>query len=158
MMMSDPRRFVLTGALAADQAADPLTEILAVLGRAFTVTRETGAPASAAEGRGARRRTWLDTFDWRLFNAGLLLEHEHARRGGHGGRIILSAADGSLRAEQPAAPSARYPTCLRSSARFGHKCCTKSLPRQTSNKLSPTPERFPDMVALPKVHSPCNPY
>jgi CHAD domain-containing protein len=134
VMMSDQRRFVLTGALvgdsraagqtpdqgaslATDPTADPLTEVLAVLGRAFTVIRETGAPASAAEGQGARRRTWLDTFDWRLFNAGLLLEHEHARRGGHGGRIILSAADGSLRAEQPAtgwqsmrpAPSAAIP-------------------------------------------------
>jgi CHAD domain-containing protein len=108
-MMSDPRRFVLPGASVGDSAADgsaagdPLTGVLAVLGQAFTVTRETGAPVNAAEGRGARRRTWLDTFDWRLFSAGLFLEHEHARRGGRGGRIILSAADGSLRAEQPAA-------------------------------------------------------
>jgi CHAD domain-containing protein len=102
VMTSDPRRFVLAAGHATDQADDPLAGVLAVLGRAFILTRETGAPANAAEGRGARRRTWLDTFDWRLFDAGLLLEHEHAKRGGHGGRMILLAADGSVRAEQPA--------------------------------------------------------
>jgi len=108
VMTSEPRRFVLTGGpagdlLAADQAGDdPLAQVLDALGQAFTVIRETGAPATAAEERGARRRAWLDTFDWRLFSAGLTLEQEYARRGGHGGRMILRAADGSVRAQQPA--------------------------------------------------------
>ena len=48
--------------------------------------------------RGARRRTWLDTFDWRLYRAGLVLEFEQARRGG---RLLLSRADGTPQAEQP---------------------------------------------------------
>ena len=63
----------------------------AALSQAFTVTPEAGAP-------GARRRTWLDTFDWRLYRAGLMLEFEQARRGG---RLLLSRADGTPQAEQP---------------------------------------------------------
>ena len=63
----------------------------AALSQAFTVTAEAGAP-------GARRRTWLDTFDWRLYRAGLMLEFEQARRGG---RLLLSRADGTPQAEQP---------------------------------------------------------
>ena len=55
------------------------------------MTAEAGAP-------GARRRTWLDTFDWRLYRAGLMLEFEQARRGG---RLLLSRADGTPQAEQP---------------------------------------------------------
>jgi CHAD domain-containing protein len=62
------------------------------LSQAFTVTEEPGAP-----GRGTHRRTWLDTFDWRLYKAGLTLEFEQARRGG---RLLLSKADGTPQAEQ----------------------------------------------------------
>ena len=57
------------------------------------MTAERGAPGS-----GAHRRTWLDTFDWRLYRAGLMLEFEQARRGG---RLLLSQADGTPQAEQP---------------------------------------------------------
>jgi CHAD domain-containing protein len=67
--------------------------VLAALSQAFTVTAEHGAPGS-----GAHHRTWLDTFDWRLYRAGLMLEFEQARRGG---RLLLSKADGTPQAEQP---------------------------------------------------------
>jgi CHAD domain-containing protein len=75
--------------------ADPLADAVAALGQAFTVIEER-----AAAGNGSRRRTWLDTFDWRLHNAGLVLEHERTRRGG---RLILTATATGIRTEQPAA-------------------------------------------------------
>ena len=56
------------------------------------------SPRTRSARRGARRRTWLDTFDWRLYRAGLMLEFEQARRGG---RLLLSRADGTPQAEQP---------------------------------------------------------
>jgi CHAD domain-containing protein len=62
------------------------------LSREFTVTEEPGAAGS-----GTHRRTWLDTFDWRLYKAGLTLQFEQARRGG---RLLLSKADGTPQAEQ----------------------------------------------------------
>jgi len=74
-------------------AADLLPAALAALAPSFTVAAERGAPGS-----GTRRRTWLDTFDWRLYRAGLVLELEQARRGG---QLLLSQADGTPRAEQP---------------------------------------------------------
>jgi CHAD domain-containing protein len=80
-------------ASAADPAQDLLPAVLASLSRAFTVAREPGAPGS-----GTRRHTWLDTFDWRLYRAGLMLEFEQARRGG---RLLLSKADGTPQAQQP---------------------------------------------------------
>jgi CHAD domain-containing protein len=65
--------------------------------------RDALAPAfSVVEDRGAvgvRRLTWLDTFDWRLYRAGLVLAHEQA---GRAGRLLLTAADGTPVAEQPA--------------------------------------------------------
>ncbi len=89
MIVSYPLGFVLD----AGVDDDPLVGVLAALGQAFTVTEERGAPGS-----GARQRTWLDTFDWRLYNAGLILEHEQTRRAA---RLILTGQDGSPRAEQP---------------------------------------------------------
>jgi CHAD domain-containing protein len=74
-------------------AADLLPAALAALEQAFTVAADRGAA-----GRGTRRRTWLDTFDWRLYRAGLVLEFEQASGGG---RLLLSKADGTLQAEQP---------------------------------------------------------
>jgi CHAD domain-containing protein len=76
-----------------DPAADLLPAALAALEQAFTVAGERAAPGS-----GTRRRTWLDTFDWRLYRAGLVLEFEQASRGG---RLVLSKADGTPQAEQP---------------------------------------------------------
>jgi CHAD domain-containing protein len=74
-------------------ATDLLSAALAALAPSFAVAAERGAPGS-----GTWRRTWLDTFDSRLYRAGLVLELEQARRGG---RLLLSQADGTPRAEQP---------------------------------------------------------
>jgi CHAD domain-containing protein len=73
-------------------AQDLLPATLAALAREFTVAPEPGAPGS-----GVRRLTWLDTFDWRLYRAGLVLEFEQATRGG---RLLLTKADGTPQAEQ----------------------------------------------------------
>ena len=43
------------------------------------------------------RRTWLDTFDWRLFRAGLSLEYTAARGTSE---LVLTARDGELIAEE----------------------------------------------------------
>ena len=59
-----------------------------------------------AAGSGTHRRTWLDTFDWRLYKAGLTLQFEQARRGG---RLVLSRADGTPQAEQPVTRWPRRP-------------------------------------------------
>ena len=85
------RDFVLEASSGDESAEDLLPAALAALSQAFTVTREAGAPRT-------RRRTWLDTFDWRLYRAGLMLEFDQARRGG---RLLLSKADGTPQAEQP---------------------------------------------------------
>jgi CHAD domain-containing protein len=85
------RDFVLEAPTGDESAEYLLPAALAALSQAFTVTPEAGVP-------GARRRTWLDTFDWRLYRAGLMLEFEQARRGG---RLLLSRADGTPQAEQP---------------------------------------------------------
>src|SRR5580704_13704640 len=77
---------------AAGADDDPARDALDVLAQAFGVVTERGAPGS-----GARQRTWLDTFDWRLSRAGLALEYEHASRGG---RLLLSRDD-LPQAEQP---------------------------------------------------------
>ena len=66
---------------------DPLEHALAALGQAFTVVEDR---------RTTRRRTWLDTFDWRLYNAGLVLEREQA---GQAARLILTRLDGAVVAE-----------------------------------------------------------
>jgi len=47
------------------------------LSGAFTVAEEPGA-----SGSGTHRRTWLDTFDWRLYKAGLTLEYAAGHRDG----------------------------------------------------------------------------
>jgi len=98
-MTPDLREFALDGedvaALAGNGASpdpDPVPAVLGVLGQAFGVVAEPGAPGS-----GARQHTWLDTFDWRLNRAGLVLEYEHTRKGG---RLLLSK-DEVVQAEQP---------------------------------------------------------
>jgi CHAD domain-containing protein len=95
------RGFVREAPDGDDPAQDPLPAVLSALAQAFTVTAEPGAPGS-----GTHRRTWLDTFDWRLYRAGLMLEFEQARRGG---RLLLSKADGTPQAEQPVTRWPRRP-------------------------------------------------
>ncbi|HTX29096.1 MAG TPA: CHAD domain-containing protein [Streptosporangiaceae bacterium] len=84
-----------TRTLGAATASDPIHAVLEALAPAFGISEERGAPGS-----GTRRRTWLDTFDWRLERAGLELTYENARRGS---RLLLTAWDGTPQAEQPAA-------------------------------------------------------
>jgi CHAD domain-containing protein len=90
-MTLDLRVFELDGeteATEGDQGSG-ISAVLDVLGQAFGVVTEHGASA--------RQHTWLDTFDWRLYRAGLVLEYEHARRGG---RLLLSR-NSTPQAEQP---------------------------------------------------------
>jgi CHAD domain-containing protein len=100
MMTPGLREFVLEA-----PAEDPLPAALAALAKAFTVASEPGAPGS-----GVRRRTWLDTFDWRLYRAGLVLEVEQAR---HSGRLLLTRANPTPDAKAPpdakATPDAKAP-------------------------------------------------
>jgi len=72
--------------------------VLDALAPAFGIVPERGATGS-----GTRRRTWLDTFDWRLNRAGLALTYENARQGS---RLLLTAKanpDGTSQTEQSAA-------------------------------------------------------
>jgi CHAD domain-containing protein len=82
-----PREFVV------EPPAGDAAQAFDALAQAFTVTADPGSP-----GRGTQRRVWLDTFDWRLRRAGLVLEHTQERRGG---RLVLTKDDGMLLAEQP---------------------------------------------------------
>jgi CHAD domain-containing protein len=82
-----------------NSAQDLLPAALEALAQAFTLTAERRMTAeNGAPGSGTHRRTWLDTFDWRLYRAGLVLEFEQARRGGC---LLLTSADGTPQAEQP---------------------------------------------------------
>lgn len=83
------REFVVDSPAEEDST---LVAARSALSRAFMVVEEPGAAGS-----GTHRRTWLDTFDWRLYKAGLTLRFEQARRGG---RLLLSKADGTPQAEQ----------------------------------------------------------
>src|SRR5580693_10006479 len=91
-MTPDLQGFELDADIADNGSHDPVSVVLDALGQAFGVVTEPGAPGS-----GARRHTWLDTFDWRLYRAGLVLEYEHRNRGG---RLLLTR-DEVLQAEQP---------------------------------------------------------
>lgn len=71
---------------------DVVAAVTAALGQAFTVVPDRTAP-SAAE-----RRTWFDTFDWRLFRAGLQLEYVPGRRGSE---LRLARAPGPEVLAQP---------------------------------------------------------
>src|SRR5580693_10118689 len=91
-MTPDLQGFELDADIADIGSRDPVSAVLDALGQAFGVVAEPGAPGS-----GARQHTWLDTFDWRLNRAGLVLEYEQARSGG---RLLLSK-DEIPQAEQP---------------------------------------------------------
>jgi CHAD domain-containing protein len=80
--------FVVSGE-AADWS-DVLDGVVAALREAFDVVPER----DSAHG-GARRRTWYDTFDWRLYRAGMLLEYVTANRAG---ALVLTSKNGSASA------------------------------------------------------------
>jgi len=89
------REFVADAPAGDDSVAAAALEALSA---AFTTAEETGTTTD--------RLTWLDTFDWRLYRAGLMLRFEQARRGG---RLVLSRTDGTQQAEQPVAGWPRRP-------------------------------------------------
>jgi CHAD domain-containing protein len=98
-MTPDLREFDFDGgeeATPADggknSARERVAAVLAALAGVFAVAPDRGAPGS-----GPRQRIWLDTFDWRLNRAGLVLEYSRAKREG---RLLLTQ-DGTLQAEQP---------------------------------------------------------
>jgi CHAD domain-containing protein len=98
---------VITGGLrefVADTAEGEDFSLAAV--RSELSTEFTVRPEPGAAGSGMHRRTWLDTFDWRLYKAGLTLRFEQARRGG---LLVLSKADGTPQAEQPVTRWPRRP-------------------------------------------------
>ena len=87
------RCFVLDASVEDDaHLADGVPPaVLATLSQEFTPVPDGGTPRT-------RSLVYLDTFDWRLYRAGLVLELEQARGGG---RLLLSKADGTPQAEQP---------------------------------------------------------
>jgi len=105
------REFVADAPAGDDSVAAAALEALSA---AFTTAEETGTTTD--------RLTWLDTFDWRLYRAGLMLRFEQARRGG---RLVLSRTDGTQQAEQPVASWPRRPT---SPARRSRSPSTASPP------------------------------
>ena len=86
------RGFVLDTPFGDDE--DPVQDlppaVFTALSQAFTPVQELSMPRT-------QRRVYLDTFDWRLYRAGLVLELEQARSGG---RLLLTKADGTPQAEQ----------------------------------------------------------
>ncbi len=92
------REFVADTAAGEDSS---LAAVRSALSQAFTVRQEPGTAGS-----GTHHQTWLDTFDWRLYKAGLTLQFEQARRGG---RLLLSRADGAVQAEQTVTSWPRRP-------------------------------------------------
>ena len=60
--------------------------------------RSRWSPSTAARPTAPRRRTWFDTFDWRLYRAGLILEYIAAHRGGE---LCLTSADPASQSTTP---------------------------------------------------------
>lgn len=80
----------------AHEWAEVLAGVMAALAQGFEVVPDRdGAPG------GARRRTWFDTFDWRLYRAGLVLEYLAARGGGELRVSSAKSADAGEDAAQP---------------------------------------------------------
>jgi CHAD domain-containing protein len=64
--------------------------------------------AAAGQSRTVRR-TWLDTFDWRLYRAGLNLEHASSRGISD---LVLTARDGEIVASAAPKPPPRWPALI----------------------------------------------
>jgi CHAD domain-containing protein len=82
--------FVIEGGSGARQ--DVIDAVARGAGTAFTWTGD--GPARSV------RRTWLDTFDWRLYRAGLSLEQQTGRTGTE---LVLTGRDGERLASLPIA-------------------------------------------------------
>ena len=93
-MTPDLAGFIASGQDIQTTDDDVITEVFAALGQEFAVVTERGAAQSAA-----RRRTWFDTFDWRLYLAGLTLEYVAARRASE---LRLTRANSAGATTQPA--------------------------------------------------------
>src|SRR5262245_40570022 len=93
---TDLREFVVNASGGDDTA---LAAVPDALSAGFTLAPEPGVTT--------QRLIWLDTFDWGLYRAGLMLRFEQARRGG--GRLLLSRTDGTPQAEQPVTSWPRRP-------------------------------------------------
>src|SRR5258708_20752043 len=91
-MTPGPAGLVVSG--EATVWSDLLDGVLAALREAFDV-----APEHDSVRGGACRRTWYDTFDWRLYRAGMLLEYVTAHRCGE---LVLTSPDGRGEAGRPA--------------------------------------------------------
>ncbi len=89
-MLNALREFVL---VPADDSAQADASIPELCDPRFRI-----APGGTSH---RQRRTWLDTFDWLLFRAGLSLEHRTARGTSE---LVLSGPDGELVAVQDASP------------------------------------------------------
>jgi CHAD domain-containing protein len=94
------REFVLDDAVAPVPGRGPAAAGLVPVGPRFR-WHPDGRPAAV-------RRTWLDTFDWRLYRAGLTLELAGPRRGP--AEFRLSGRDGDLLAAQAAGPAGSQPS------------------------------------------------
>src|SRR5215472_4518857 len=113
-MPSDLREFVLSG--DARWAGDRLPPL-------------DRPPFGISADRGSRtvRRTWFDTFDWRLFRAGLTIELVVGRGGAE---FVLTGRDGD--------PVAVQPTASRGENRIRFPCLVDALPlSQLREHLAP---------------------
>jgi CHAD domain-containing protein len=78
--------------LVLDDAAAGVDELVAAsIGRRSRISWANGGPARTS------RRTWLDTFDWRLYRAGLALEQTTSRGAAE---LTLTGRDGELLASE----------------------------------------------------------
>jgi CHAD domain-containing protein len=83
-----------------------VADVEAALAQGFAVVPERGgAPGAPGERGGTKRRTWFDTFDWRLYRAGLDLEYVAARRGGE---LHLTAEETAKETAEEAQPVAGW--------------------------------------------------
>ena len=96
-MLNAVREFVL---VQADEARTPAGSFPQLADPRFSLA--SGGPSRRL------RRTWLDTFDWRLFRAGLSLEFSAGRGTSE---LVLTGRDGELVAVEPVTEPIRRP-CL----------------------------------------------